>query len=104
MEEQQERRKTVKWYTCKECGHVWKSYGYQKRVFCPKCHENRTGKKLGASSENLAKARAAKAAKKAAREAEVNSAPKIQEPETTPQPQDEKKPSILDRFLNKEIF
>lgn len=98
-----ERKKSGRWYRCKECGHEWYSYSLGLRVVCPECAKRRSGtSRKGASAETLAKARAAKAAKRAAREAEVNSAPKGQEPTTTPQ--QEKKQSILDRILNKEIL
>lgn len=102
MEDQREeqRKKRTVWYHCPVCGKDFKSYGYQKRVFCPHCHLDRTGKKLGASPETLAKARATAAANKAARKA----AETKEETEKQPSQSQPKKQSIMEKLLNKEIF
>lgn len=103
MEDQREeqRKKRTVWYHCPVCGKDFKSYGYQKRVFCPHCHLDRTGKKLGASPETLAKARATAAANKAARKAAETKEKTEKQP---PQSQPKKKQSIMEKLLNKEIF
>ena len=101
--EQTERRKRVKWYKCPDCGYEWKSYGYQKRVFCPKCYETRTGKKLGASPETLAKARAARTAKREEREEKVNQEIN-QEIQVKEIAEEKPKQTRLERILNAKIF
>lgn len=53
-------RKRVRWFTCDICGYTWSSFGKGKRITCPKCYENRTGKKLGGDPEHMAAMRAAK--------------------------------------------
>lgn len=98
--EQTERRKRVKWYKCPDCGYEWKSYGYQKRIFCPKCYETRTGKKLGASPETLAKARAARTAK---HEEKVNQEIN-QEIQVKEIAEEKPKQTRLERILNAKIF
>ena len=57
-EAQPPRRKHMRKMVCDVCGHQWQSYGYGVQVFCPKCYENRTGKKRGPSGEEMAKLRA----------------------------------------------
>lgn len=100
-----ERRKTTRWYTCPVCGHEWKSTGYQKRVFCPKCYENRTGRKLGGSPEHMAEMRRKLQEKQAAAAA---TPPAIQEPPAK-EPADEVTPpdaheSIFEKIFNKKIL
>lgn len=106
MEDQREeqRKKRTVWYHCPVCGKDFKSYGYQKRVFCPHCHLDRTGKKLGASPETLAKARATAAANKAARKAAKEAAETREETEKQLSQSQPKKQSIMEKLLNKEIF
>ena len=45
-------------FKCSTCGHEWRSYGFGKRIVCPKCYEAKTGKKLGQSTERMAEVRA----------------------------------------------
>lgn len=107
-----ERRKTTRWYTCPVCGHEWSSTGYQKRVFCPKCYETRTGKKLGGSPEHMAAMRGKLQEKRAA----AATPPPPPEPPTPPVgepdgqapevPETPKAPheTIFDRIFNKRIL
>lgn len=108
MENTNERKKTLKWYECPDCGNWFSSYGYQKRVICPHCYERRTGKKLGGNTEkaqlqrkiNIEKRKAEKeAAKAAAEQAAAIAAQKQQQ-----QPKPKAEGSFLDRFLNKTIL
>lgn len=102
-----ERRKVTRWYTCPVCGHEWKSTGYQKRVFCPKCYENRTGKKLGGSPEHMAAMRGKLEEKRAAAS---RSEPSTSSTDLMPQyiqnhePDSVVRESVFDRIFNKKIL
>ncbi len=92
-----ERKRQVRYFTCDVCGHTWRSYGYGERVKCPKCYEQRTGKKFGSNAEFMNKIRPKKTA---ALPDEVGEPAPMSAP---PIESEAKKSRFLD-FLNKEIF
>lgn len=47
-------------FVCPTCGYTWTSRGQGKRVICPKCYEQKHGKKMGRDAEQMEKVRAAK--------------------------------------------
>lgn len=95
-------------FECSICGHQWRSYSKGERVFCPACYEREHGRRPGASDEALAKARAARMAKReAAALAAANSKPtEPQRIDHIPLPgaDDVRQTSILDRIMNAKMF
>lgn len=72
------------WVECSVCGNRWRSHGKGKRLKCPKCYEERTGKKYGQSPEQMA---AIRAMRKPKQTEEIPA-----EPETVIEPMDPMEP------------
>ena len=95
------------WFECPVCGYQWRSHGKGKRVVCPKCYENRTGKKLGRSPEHMQKMRELKGKKN---DSGKDFTPPEEVTELTPEQQEqmetkpEPKKSILDKIMDFKIM
>ena len=80
-------------FKCSDCGHEWRSYGFGKRIVCPKCYEAKTGKKLGQSAERMAEVRAMRNKKQPKEEPAAVSEDTVTVTETK-QPKEEPTPPI----------